>query len=89
MTKRQLLDPEAGDLAVRMALGEAQVIASTKAALAGEDLGFRVSKKSKGRTGGRGREARGGQVAVRMALGQAQVVASTKAALAGMGGGAV
>ena len=34
ITKRQLLDKEAGDLAVRMALGEAQVIAQTKAALA-------------------------------------------------------
>ncbi len=34
VSKSELLDREAGDLAVRMALGETQVIAETKRALA-------------------------------------------------------
>lgn len=40
MNKSDLLDPEADDLAVRVALGEAQVIAETKKALtnAGVDI---------------------------------------------------
>eukprot|EP00887_Chlorella_sp_A99_P005214 scaffold1.g5214.t1 len=41
ISKAELLDREAGDMAVRMALGEAQVIGATKAALAeaGADVG--------------------------------------------------
>lgn len=40
MTKSEFLDPEAGDLAVRMALGETHIIAETKRAL--NDVGVNI-----------------------------------------------
>ncbi|BBN20258.1 multiple RNA-binding domain-containing protein 1 [Marchantia polymorpha subsp. ruderalis] len=42
MTKSEFLDPEAGDLAVRMALGETHIITETKRALSDEGVNVEV-----------------------------------------------
>ncbi|CAM6084747.1 unnamed protein product [Calypogeia fissa] len=52
MTKSEFLDPEAGDLAVRMALGETHIIAETKRALSDEGVDIEVLEDiASGRTG--------------------------------------
>ena len=42
MSKSDLLNPEADDLAVRMALGEAQIIAETKKTLSDEGINVEI-----------------------------------------------
>lgn len=44
ITKAELLDPSAPDMAVRQALGETQVIAATKSALG--DAGQRIAERT-------------------------------------------